>query len=164
MNSLTRWDPFREMMDVRRMMDRLAETDFFTQEGQQLTFGMPLDVSESPDAYQIDAAMPGVNPDEIEITVDNNTLTIRGEVKEEHEEEDKTYHVRERRYGTFTRSIVLPQNVKADDIEANYDNGVLHLRLPKAEGAKTKHIQVQKGPQSKKSTKVIEGHSKGAGK
>jgi HSP20 family protein len=103
---------------------------------------VPMDVSESEDSYDIHVSLPGANPDDIEITMNNNTLTIRGEVSSDEEREEHTYHIRERRFGSFVRSITLPSNVNVDQVDTNYDNGVLHIRLPKAEEARPKRIQV----------------------
>jgi len=147
------------MVDMRRVMDELMESAFMNQEGLQQPLGMPMDVSETQDAYEINVSLPGVNPDDVEITLNNNTLTIRGEVRAEEEREDKTYHVRERRIGSFVRSIALPSSINADAIDAHYDNGVLRLRLPKVEEARPKRIQVQTGGTSK----MIEGQSKKRG-
>jgi HSP20 family protein len=157
MNALTRWDPFREMVDMRREMDRLLQTALSGQEGMQ-TWALPLNVSETEDAYEIEASLPGVSPEDVEITLNNNTLTISGEVKQEEEKEDRTYHVRERRYGSFVRSITLPSAIKSDAIEARFENGVLKLRVPKAEEAKPKRIQIQNGGESR----MIEGEPEGA--
>jgi HSP20 family protein len=157
MNALSRWDPFRELLDMRWTMDRLMQSSFQEQEGSQFTAGLSMNVSETEDAYEIEASLPGVNPDDIEITLNQNTLTIRGEVKEEEEKKDKTYYVRERRSGVFMRSIALPSTVNTEAIEAHHENGVLKLRLPKAEGSRPTRIQVQSGGK----TKVLEGQARG---
>lgn len=145
MFNITRWDPFRELVDMRRTMDRLMEGAVLGPEGMRQQLGMPLDVSENQDAYKIEASMPGIKPEDVEITLDGNTLTIRGQIKAEEEREGETFHLRERREGSFVRSINLPGNVKADAVEANYDNGVLKLLLPKTEETKPKRIQIQSG-------------------
>jgi HSP20 family protein len=87
--------------------------------------------------------LPGVKPEDIQVSVTNGVLTIRGEVKEEKEEKEKTYHLRERRYGSFSRSVSLPNDVSADKADADFENGVLTLTLPKAEEAKAKTITVK---------------------
>jgi len=133
---LTRWDPFREMVDIRRRMDDLMQRTFAGAEGEQAAFGMEMDVSETEDAYEIDASVPGIKPEDIDVTLDNNVLTIRGQTKAEREETGKTYHVRERRMGSFARSIMLPSTVSTDRIDARYEDGVLKLRLPKVEEAR----------------------------
>lgn len=142
---LTRWDPFREMVDIRRRMDEMMQRAYSGAEGEQAAFGMEMDVSETEDAYEIDASVPGIKPEDIDVTLDNNVLTIRGQTKAEREEKGKTYHVRERRMGSFARSITLPSTVSADRIDARYEDGVLKLRLPKAEEARPKRIEIKKG-------------------
>ena len=144
MSNLTRWDPFREMLTLRTAMDRLFDSAFV---GPSFTWqsegGLALDVTENPDEFIVKASVAGVNPDDLEITYNNNVLTIKGEVKAEKETEEKHYLVRERSYGTFSRSFSLPSNIKADAIQASHENGVLTLHLPKAEEAKPKRIPVQ---------------------
>ena len=93
----------------------------------------------------VKASLPGVDPNDVEITYTNNTLTIKGEVREEQELEDALYHLRERNFGSFARSITLPAGVEPDKIEANYEAGVLTIRLPKAEEIKPKKIAIKAG-------------------
>jgi HSP20 family protein len=102
--------------------------------------------------------VPGIKPEDLDITVTKNTLTIKGEVRQEEEKEEERYHLRERRYGRFARSITLPTSVDADEIEANYENGVLTLRLPKTEEVKPKRIEVKSGE------KLLEGQFEGNGR
>ena len=154
MSNLTRWDPFREMMTLRSMMDRMFDETFFgprSDWSEQVNWGLALDVAETGDGFVVKASLPGINPDDLEITYNNNILTIKGQVEEEKDSEERRYHLRERRYGSFSRSITLPSSVKADAIEANYDAGVLTLTLPKMEETKPKRIAVQAAP------KMIEG-------
>jgi len=142
MNVLTRWDPLQEMLDFNRAMDLVRQRTSALGDGQQ-QFDLSMDIYETPDAYEIEGALPGVKPEDVEITLNNNVLTIRGETKVQEEKEERNYHLRERGVGAFVRSITLPSSINADAIEAHYDNGVLKLRLPKAEGARPKRIQVQ---------------------
>ena len=148
--TLSRWDPFGEMTSLRQAMDRLLEdawvrpSRFFQGEGQQV----PLDVAEDEHNYTVKVALPGIKPDEVDINVVGNVLTIRGEHKEEQEEEQQTWHRREIRYGRFERSVSLPTDVQADQADANFENGVLTLRLPKAEAAKPKRIQIKGSQQA----------------
>jgi HSP20 family protein len=155
---LTRWDPFREMMSLRREMDRLFDSALSGSQGDwhPTSWDLALDVVENPDEYVVKASLPGINPDDLDITFTNNTLTIKGEVKEDQEFNQAQYHVRERRYGTFSRSISLPSGIESDRISANYENGVLRLHLPKAEEIKPKRIQIKAG----ESSRMIEGHAK----
>lgn len=154
MTNIIRWDPFREMVTMRSAMDRLFNS--LASESadwpQSTVWNLALDVAETADQYVVKASLPGVKPEDLEITYNANTLTIKGEIKAEEESENKRYHLRERRYGSFTRSITLPDTVKADAIQASYDAGVLTLTLPKAEEAKPKRITVQTA-----SDKVLEG-------
>lgn len=155
---LTRWDPFREMLSLRREMDRLFDNVLSgSQAGWQPTsWDLALDVIENPDEFLVKASIPGINPDDLDITFSNNTLTIKGEIKEDKEFEQAQYHVRERRYGSFSRSISLPAGIQSDQITADYENGVLKLHLPKAEEVKPKRIQIKAG----ESSRMIEGRLK----
>ncbi len=151
---ITRWDPFQDLMSLRNTVDRMFDRTFGTEGNWQPTamnWGLALDVVENEDEYLVKASLPGIKPDDLEITFTNNILTIKGEVKEESEEKDARYHLRERRYGTFSRSISIPTQVKSDAIEAKYENGVLSLHLPKTEEVKPRRIPIQSGE-----TKVIE--------
>jgi HSP20 family protein len=108
-------------------------------------WGIALDVAESDDDYLVKASLPGINPDDLEITFSDNHLTIKGEVEEDKELDEAHYHLRERRFGAFSRSIKLPSGIESDQIEAKYDDGVLRLRLPKAEEIKPKKITIKNG-------------------
>jgi HSP20 family protein len=147
MAALTRWDPYRELATMRSMMDRLMDEDVFRlprQWERSNEFGLALDVAEKNDAYIVKASVPGVAPEDVEVTLSDNVLTIKGEMKEDKEIEEETYHVRERRFGQFVRSVNLPMPVNADKIQAINENGVLTLTLPKAESTKPKKIEVKK--------------------
>lgn len=160
MTNLTRWNPTREMLSLRRAMDRMFE-DFYgnqdTDWDQAITWSLPLDVVENEGEYLVKASIPGMNPDDLEITYDNNVLTIRGEIKSEEEKKGERYHMRERRYGSFSRSISLPTTVNPDGIQASYENGVLNLHLPKTEDVKPRKIAVQGGHGA---AKVLEGQAR----
>jgi HSP20 family protein len=152
MTTLTRWEPLRELTDMRRTMDRMMDRFFEdpfaanTPAWNQRNGGawnLALDVAEDPDHYIVKASVPGINPEEIEITLTDNVLTIKGETKDETESKETNWHVRERRYGSFMRSVTLPQPVNADQVEATNEHGVLTLRLPKAEAVKPKKIAVK---------------------
>ena len=137
--TLARWDPFNELLNVRR---RFA--DAMPQEGRgSAAWAPPVDVLEQGDDLVIRAEIPGVNRDEIEINVENNVLTIRGERKREQDFSDKNAYRLERNYGSFSRSFTLPRTVNAAGIGAKYVDGVLELSLPKAEEAKPKKIRIQ---------------------
>lgn len=147
MADLVRWDPFREMVSLREAMDRLFEESFvrpfgplFRAEGVGT---LAIDMYETDNDVVVKASVPGVKAKDLDITVTGNTLTIKGEVKEEAEEKKGGYHYRERRYGAFQRSVTLPVDVEADKAEATFEDGVLTLRLPKVEEAKPKQITIK---------------------
>jgi len=145
MASLTRWDPFREMTVMRNWMDRFLDEGRFGSQAMGQgdgSYGLALDVSENEDSYIVRASIPGIDPEDLDITINNNVLTIKGETSEEEEEEDERYHVRERRFGVFVRSIVLPSSVDRENVEATYEDGVLTLRLPKSEESRPRRISV----------------------
>ena len=161
MANLIRRDPVSEMLSWNRAMERMF--DRFYDEGDpafnnHFSLRVPLDVIENDDEYLIKANVAGLDPENVEITYTNNTLTIKGEVSDEREETEEKgrYHLRERRYGSFTRSITMPGSVDVEHIEAETKNGVLELRLPKKEEVKPKRIEVK----VKSGGKVIEGKSK----
>jgi len=135
----------RRNMD--RMMERFFEEPFasnspaFAQRNG--SWNLALDVAEDVDAYTVKASVPGINPEALEITLSDNVLTIKGESREENESKETNWHVRERRYGSFARSVTLPAPVNADAVEATNENGVLTLRLPKSEAVKPKKIAIK---------------------
>jgi len=156
MNSISRWDPFRDMVIMRNSMDRLFDSYFGTETqgwNQQVNWSLALDVVEMQDEFVVKASLPGVKPEDVEVTFSENTLTIKGELQAEEEKEDSRFHLRERRYGSFSRSLTLPRGIQGDAIEASYDAGVLTLRLPKREEIKPKRIAVH----STEPAKMIEG-------
>ncbi len=149
MAALTRWEPMRELATMRQMMDRIFDEDMFRLAGGWDRGGgevasLALDVAEKDDAFVVKASLPGVNPDDVDITLADNVLTIRGETKQDQEIKQENYHLRERRFGTFMRSVTLPNAVDADKIEAVNENGVLTLNLPKAESVKPRKIEVKR--------------------
>jgi HSP20 family protein len=154
MSNLIRWDPFREMSSLRRAVDRIFDDALVgsNRDWQPFTWDLALDVLEKEDGFVVKASVPGINPNDLEITYSSNTLTIKGELHEESEVEESQYHLKERRQGSFSRSISLPSNVNADKIQASYEAGVLTLNLPKVEEAKPKRINVKSGD-----TPMIEG-------
>ena len=164
MANIVRWNPYQEMANFRRVMNRMFEDPFFPETmdlDQPMVWDLPLDVIENRDEYEVKASLPGIKPDDLEITYTNNTLTIRGEMKEEHEEKgkDERYHLRERRYGSFSRSVYLPTPIDANKIQADYEDGVLTLGLPKTEEVKPKRIAVHS---SGGTHKTVEAQAKSA--
>ena len=153
---LTRWDPFQEMLNLRRTVDRLFDNVTPDHEwAQPAMWGLAVDMVENKDDFIVKASVPGINPDDLDISYSDDTLTIKGEIKEENQVKEDQYHLRERRYGSFIRSITLPNKIKGDAIQASYQNGVVTLRLPKAEEVKPKRIAIKVGDQ-----KMIEGKVK----
>ncbi len=150
MANITRFDPFGEMVTLRQAMDRLFEDSFvspltlrsFDGEG-----GTPaLDVHQTADEIVVSAALPGVGPDDVDITITGQTLSIRGEIRADEKVERDQYLYRERRYGAFHRQLQLPVRVQGDAANATFENGVLTLTIPKAEEVKPRQIQVKAGP------------------
>jgi len=143
---LTPWRPF-EFDRIRREMDRLWDSFL---EGRPMRKGeesgewLPsLDVSETKNDVVIKAELPGMDPKDIDISLNNGFLTIKGEKKHEREEKDENYHLVERSYGSFTRSVRLPREVQSDKITASFKNGVLRVTFPKSEEAKKKEIKIK---------------------
>ena len=107
---------------------------------------LPLDVSENENEFVVKASLPGIRPEDVQITVHGDMLTIRGEIKAEEEKKEEHFHLRERRYGQFQRTVRLSAPIRADQAQANFENGVLTLTLPKAEEAKPKQIKIGARP------------------
>ena len=149
---LTVWRPFRELTpfrDFERMrseMDRLWNSFFErgTLRGEEGGEWLPsLDVAETKNEMVVKAEVPGLDPKDIDISLSDGLLTIKGEKKQEREEKEENYHLVERSYGTFTRSIRIPNEVQSDKINASYKNGVLKIVLPKSEGPKKKEVKIK---------------------
>jgi len=146
--AIVRWRPFQELMNLRNEMDRLFD-EFFGRTSER--FGLEVgegvwspdvDISETDNEIIVSAELPGVKKEDIKITLQDNVLTLRGEKKQEKETKDENFHRVERSYGVFQRSFTLPATVDAKNIKAGYKNGVLKIRLPKAEEAKKKEIPI----------------------
>ena len=144
MSSVIRWEPMNELVSLHDAMDRLIE-DSFVQPGRVLDRAsvtqLPLDVYATPDAVVVRASVPGVNPDQVEITIEGSRVMIRGESQLQKEEGD--YLLQEQRYGPFARILDLGLPVQADKAEASFKNGLLTLTIPKAEEIKPKTIKVK---------------------
>jgi len=147
MADLVRWEPFRELMSLREAMDRLFEESFVRPRSWWLTplssGTLALDMYETDNDVVVKAVIPGVKPEDIDITLSGDVLTIKGEVKAEEKVEKSNYIYQERRYGAFSRSVTIPIPVVADKAEATFENGILTLTLPKAEEIKPKSIKVK---------------------
>ena len=154
MATMTRWDPFQ---DLRSAQDEMAQMNpmlahalgLHAQQGNARTtttaWAPALDISERKDAYLVTVELPGVEADDLEITLEDGLLTIQGERHFAHDSSEQQFHRVERRYGAFRRSITLPAQVRAEQIEASVDNGVLQIVVPKMEEATPKRIKVRPG-------------------
>jgi HSP20 family protein len=147
MTNLVRWEPFRDLVSLRDAMDRLFEESYVrprTDWPASIEAGaLAVDVYETEDAVVVKSAIPGVKPEDIGISLTGDTLTIKGETKSEEEVKEENYVRREMRYGSFSRTLTVPTSVVANKAEANVENGVLTLTLPKAEEVKPKAIQIK---------------------
>lgn len=144
MSNLIRWEPMREMMTLREAMDRLFDEAFTRPLSLSSVVAMPaIDMYQTDDEVVVKAALPGLKPDDVQISVTGDLLTLRGEFKQENEKKDATYHIREHRYGAFERSIMLPTDVQTEKAKADFENGVLTITLPKAEAVKPKTISIK---------------------
>ena len=143
--AISRWDPFRDLMSIQNELNRLfGRTYAGGESGTGTGTWMPaLDVFETEDKFVVKVELPGLNPDEVDVSVEDSTLTIRGERKFYENVSDDSFHRVERRYGAFQRSLSLLPTADAERIEASFDRGVLSVEVPKAEQAKPKKIQVK---------------------
>jgi HSP20 family protein len=144
MTIVRRPSPFGELMSLRSAMDRLFEDSFVRRPLAGLDGGLqlPLDVTRTADALVVEAALPGISPDDVEITVEDGTLAIRGEYREERNEGEAETLVAEIRRGSVSRAVSLPTGLEPDKATATFENGVLTLRIPKAESVKPRRIQI----------------------
>jgi len=143
--AIERWDPFREAVSLRDAMNTLLQESFVRPTGMPGQNGhatLPLDVSETEDAFVVKASLPGIRPEDVQVTVHGDTLTIRGETKAEEEKKGEHWHLRERRFGAFQRSVALATPVNSDQAQATFEHGVLTLTLPKSEAAKPRQIRI----------------------
>ena len=161
MATMMRWDPFQDLRDAQ---DEMAQMTQMAQMSPRLAHalglhGQPqgsgraattawapaLDISERKDAYLVTVELPGIKPEDLDITMEDGLLTIQGERQFTQESSEQQFHRVERRYGAFRRSITLPAQVQAEQIEASFEDGVLQILVPKMEEAKPKRIQVRPG-------------------
>ena len=148
MADITRWDPFAEMATLRsrldRMFDDIRPARAFANDGGDLYF--PVDLFETGDEVVVSASLPGVKPEDIDISVTGDHLTLKATSGEEKEEKAQNWYRRERRSGTWMRQFTLPSEVNADKAQAAFEHGVLRLTLPKADTARPKTIKVSAQP------------------
>jgi HSP20 family protein len=142
MTELTRWDPFQEMTTLHDAMNQLLTESFVRPRGRAGSSQVPMDLYETENEYVAKLAVPGLKPDNFEITMQQNVLHIRGHTQTE-QQEGVRYHVQEQRFGDFNRTIQFPSLVDADKIQASLAHGILAIRVPKAEAAKPKRITVK---------------------
>lgn len=144
---LVRWDPFGEIDTLQRSVNRLFDDAVSTRrerrEGGEAMWAPAVNTYEDKDAFVLTCDLPGMDQKDIKINLDNNTLTISGTRKLEHEEKRENYQRVECVFGTFSRSFTLPATVDTDKIEANADKGVLKIRLPKREESKPRQIAIK---------------------
>lgn len=146
--AIVRWTPARDLLTMRDQMDRLVE-DFFsptwsgrgTWEGAVASF--PVDVHQTDKEYVVKATLPGVKVEDLDVSIVGETLTMKAATQQDQNVKDEDWLLRETRYTAFSRSITLPSEVQADKVEANYESGVLTLRIPKAEAVLPKAIKVK---------------------
>jgi HSP20 family protein len=153
--TMQRWEPFKEMITLRNAMDKLFDDSVVRPSvylyGQDAA--LPLDVYQTANDVVVKASLPGFKPEEVDISITGDTVTIKGEHKEETETKEKEYWLQERHYGSFSRSFTLPVEIQSNKAEASFQDGVLKLTLPKAEEVKPKQIKVKTNP-------MIEGEKK----
>ena len=134
---LQRWDPFRE---YRRLWRAYSPRSRYEDEG---AWAIPLDIVREGDEFQVRASVPGVRPDDISVTIEDGVLTITGETASEADHEEGSYLRRERRSGSFRRTLRLPESVDAEQARSTYENGVVTVALPKAEGSKARKLTIE---------------------
>ena len=143
---LTPWRPFGELSSLRREMDRLWENFFGERPLGRIwerEWVPSLDMSETKDNYVVKAEVPGIDAKHIDISLTGDVLSIKGEKKQEKEEKEEDYHLVERSYGSFSRSVRIPAEVESNKIKASYKNGILTITLPKSEKVKAKEVKIK---------------------
>jgi HSP20 family protein len=160
--AITRWDPFQEFSLITDRMNRLFQDTYGPSRGEEnlttSSFVPPVDIYEDEHNIVLKLEVPGIDQKDIDIRLENSTLTVRGERKFEKEEKEENFHRVERRYGSFFRAFTLPTTVDADSVTADYDNGVLKIKLAKKAEAKPKQIKVNVG----QGQKTLEGKGRAA--
>jgi HSP20 family protein len=143
--AITRWDPFRDLMSIQNEMNRLFGRTYGGDLGESTrgAWTPSLDVYETQEKFVIIMELPGVSPDNVDISVEDSTLMVRGERKFYSEQNEESFHRIERRFGEFNRSLTLPSTADAENIRASFDAGVLTIEVPKREEAKPKKITIK---------------------
>jgi HSP20 family protein len=144
--AIVRWEPFRDLVTTQREFDRLFKEAFTPMFGEgdlsTRTWAPPVDIYENENDIVLKAELPGVDPKDVEVRVEDSTLYLKGERKFEKETKEENYHRVERSYGSFARSFSLPNSINAEKVKADYKDGLLTLTLPKREEAKPKTIRI----------------------
>lgn len=159
MTVLTRWDPYREFNTLQNRLNRLFNSSFNEGRDESLataSFAPAVDVYEDEHSVTLKIEVPGIDEKDIDVRIENNTLTVHGERKFDKDEKEDNYRRIERQYGSFTRTFTLPTTVDTDSVSANYEKGVLKVKLAKKAEAKPKQIKVNVG-----SEKTLEGKQPG---
>jgi HSP20 family protein len=143
--AITRWDPFRDLMSIQNEMNRLFGRTYGSDVGETTrgAWTPALDVFETQDKFVITMELPGVSPDDVDISVEDSTLVVRGERRFYNEQNEESFLGIERRFGEFTRSLTLPSTADAESIQASFDQGVLTIEVPKREEAKPRKITIK---------------------
>ena len=165
MTVLTRWEPFREFSTLQDRMNRLFRETQGNSQDESLTsssFAPAVDVYEDEHDVTLKIEVPGIDEKDIDVRIENNTLTVHGERKIEKEEKEENYRRVERQYGSFTRTFNLPPTVDPEKVRADYDKGVLQITLPKKAEAKPKQVKVNVGQSAGQKTIDSKGPSKAA--
>ena len=149
MTFLTRFEPFREFASLQNQMNRLLQQETVGREEAllQSSFAPPVDIYEDEHSYTLKLEVPDIEEKDIDVKLENSTLTVSGERKFEKEEKEENYRRVERRYGSFMRSFTLPQTIDSETVTADYDKGLLKIRLAKKAEAKPKQIKISVGKQ-----------------
>jgi HSP20 family protein len=144
--NLVTYDPFRELRSLQDEVNRVFSSSFNRGGDNELMRGAwspSVDIYENKDHIVMEAELPGMRPEDVDISIENNVLTLHGERKFEKKDEQDNFHRVERSYGSFTRSFTLPPTVTSENIDASFDNGVLKLTLAKREEAKPRRIEIK---------------------
>jgi len=144
MTIVRRPSPLRDMLSMRTAMDRFFDDDFrpFSLLSSYNGPSLPLDVTTDADSVTIEAALPGIRPDDVDITVENGAVTISGRTADERTAEEGSYVLQEIRRGSFSRTVTLPSGLEPDKARATFENGILRLEIPKAEQLKPRQIKI----------------------
>ena len=144
--AIVRWEPFQDLFVTQDRFNRLFNATFFRafgdEEGTTRTWAPAVDIFENDNNIVLKAELPGVDPKDVEVRVEDNTLYLKGERKFEKEVKEDNYHRIERSYGSFSRSFALPGSIDSDKVQAEYQDGILSLTIPKREEAKPKTIKI----------------------